>query len=88
MKLMVCAIYDRKVDSFGTQNTMLFQNDFIAKRAIHAAVLDVNMEYSRYAADFSLWHVADFESDNGVTVGIERRKVCEFDEFLGDVKNG
>ena len=57
MDMMVCAIYDRKTDSFGTQNLMLFQNDAIAKRAINAVVLDASMEYSRYAEDFSLWHV-------------------------------
>lgn len=81
-QMQVCAIYDRKLDTFGTANLMVFQNDAIAKRAIHAAVLDESMEYSRYAADFSLWHVGDFDPDTGVMVGIERRKVCEFDAFL------
>lgn len=85
MKLMVCAIYDRKVDTYGTQNLLLYHNDDVAKRAIHAAVLDESMEYSRYAGDFSLWHIADYDSDNGVTVGVERRKVCEFDAFKGEV---
>ena len=80
--MMVCAIYDRKVDTYGNGNLMLFQNEDIAKRAIHAAVLDASMEYSRYAADFSLWHVGDFNPDTGVMVGCERRKVCEFDAFL------
>lgn len=81
MDMMVCAIYDRKTDSFGTQNLMLFQNDAIAKRAINAVVLDASMEYSRYAEDFSLWHVGDFNTDNGVSVALERRKICEFDAF-------
>lgn len=89
MKYQVCAIYDRKVDSMGTQNLLLYINDDIAKRAIHAAVLDASMEYSRYAADFSLWHIGDFDSDNGVIVGIERRKITEFDAFVsGEVANG
>jgi hypothetical protein len=82
MQQMVCAVYDRKIDSFGTQTFVLCQNDEIAKRAIHAAVLDADTEYSRYAGDFSLWHVGDFDLDTGVMVGIERRKVCEFDAFL------
>lgn len=81
--MQVCSVYDRKVDSFGNQTVMLFQNDDMAKRAIHAAVLDANMEYSRYASDFSLWHVADFDIDNGVCVGVERRKITEFDAFKG-----
>lgn len=86
MQMMVCAVYDRKVDSFGTQTVMLAQNDAIAKRAIHAVVLDVNTEYSRYATDFSLWHVGDFDPDTGVMVGIERQKICEFDAFLATGK--
>ena len=85
MKYLVCAIYDRKVDSFGTQNLLLYPNEDIAMRAVHAAVLDASMEYSRYAGDFSLWHVGDYDSSNGVIVGIERRKIVEFDAYKGEV---
>ena len=81
---MVCAVYDRKIDRFGDASLMLFENDAIAKRAVHAVVLDANTEYSRYAADYSLWHVGDFDPDNGVSVALERRKVCEFDAFSGE----
>ena len=81
MRKLVCAIYDRKIDSMGHNNLMLFDNDDIAKRAIHAVVLDENTEYSRYAEDFSLWHVGDYETDNGVLSGVERRKICEFDAY-------
>ena len=82
VRKLICAVYDRKIDSMGTNNLMLFDNDDIAKRAVHASVLDENTEYSRYAADFSLWHVGDYETDNGVVSGVERRKVCEFDAFV------
>lgn len=83
--MQVCAVYDRKVDTFGNSTLVLYANDDVAKRDIHALVLDVSTQYSRYAGDYSLWHVADFDPDNGVMVGIERRKVCEFDAFKGDV---
>jgi len=82
LKKLACAIYDRKIDSFGPNSIMLFENDDIAKRAIHAVVLDESTEYSRYAGDFSLWHVGDYDTDNGVLIGVERVKVCEFDSFL------
>lgn len=81
VKKLVAAIYDRKVDAFGNMSLMLYDNDDIAKRAVHATVLDENTEYSRYASDFSLWHVGDYDTDNGVCVGVERRKICEFDAF-------
>lgn len=81
MRMIVCAIYDRKVDSMGVNNLLLYPNEDIAKRAVHAVVLDANMEYSLYAADFSLWHVGEYESDNGVLSGVERRKICEFDDL-------
>lgn len=82
----LCAVYDRKTDTFGTQSLMVFENDDVARRAVHAVVLDVSTEYSRYAADFSLWHVADYDAGLGIVKGIERRKVCEFDEFLPAAK--
>lgn len=82
MRMLVCVMYDRKIDSFSTQAMSLMANDDLAKRAVHAAVLDENTEYSRYAGDFSLWHVGDFETDNGVLSPVERRKICEFDAFL------
>lgn len=85
MRMFVYAIYDRKTDAYGSGNLMQYPNDDIAKRAIHAAVLDASMEYSRYAADFSLWRVGEFDTESGFMLGYapsDRSKVCEFDEFL------
>lgn len=81
VKKLVCAVYDRKVDAFSQNTLSLFDNDDLARRAVHGIVLDESTEYSRYAADFSLWHVGDYETDNGVLSGVERRKITEFDAF-------
>lgn len=82
MKVGIYSIYDRKVDAFG--QLMLFPNDDLARRAIHATVLDPSSEYGRYAADFMLYRLGDYDGDTGeITVtGLgEKTKVCNFDDF-------
>lgn len=81
MELGMYMVYDRKTDAFGNASILLYQNDDLARRAAHGAVLDASTEYSRYASDFSLWHVGVVDVALGVVTGSARRKVCEFDEF-------
>lgn len=82
-KMMVCSVYDRIADSFG-ENLQLYRNDALAIRDAKAVVLDERTQFSRSAGDYSLWQVAEYETDNGVMSPMERRKIVEFDALKGE----
>lgn len=82
-KFMVCSVYDRVGDSYSVP-LQLYRSDALAIRDVRAITLDERTQFFRSAGDYSLWHVADFDDDNGVIVAVERRLICNFDAVKGD----
>lgn len=85
MKLLVFAVHDRVVESFGSPFTA--QTDAEAKRMFMGAASDPDTYLAKNPQDFSLYQVGTFNNSTGELTAVTPVVfVCSTDEVLNRVK--
>lgn len=62
MKLKIFAVYDSKAEAF--LQPMFFQSKGVAIRAFSSAANSVEHDFHRYAGDYSLFELGEFDDSN------------------------
>lgn len=69
MKLLMFSIHDSKANSFITP--FFSPTEGVAKRSVKHAVNSPDTDFGRFPADYTLFHVGYFETDQGEAIKIK-----------------
>lgn len=84
MIMKMYAIYDRKAEMY---NRPYYANtDGQAAREVLAAMRDPQVSLSQYPADYSLWHVGQFDDATGIVCGDKPQKIVELEALVSATK--
>ena len=86
---MLFGVYSIRDAKAGFLAPTLDQNGDSAIRNFEHAIMITDSMFMTHAVDFSLWHIADFETDTGTIVPLVTpiQLVCA-DSIVKGVKNG
>lgn len=82
----VVSVYDRKAFVFMTPFISLTIGE--AVRIFEDAVKDDKTMLNKHPADYSLYHLADFDDVSGTYIPLERHVIAEAVEFLDSSASG
>lgn len=71
MKLLMFVIYDSKVDAY--LHPMFFRSVGEAMRAFGDSANDQSTQFAKHPADFTLFHIGDFEEKSGTLIQMEAK---------------
>jgi len=72
MTLKVCAVYDSKAEAYS--RPFFAATTGVAIRQFSAAVEDQQHEFNRFAEDYTLFELAEFDEQAGVFLNLETPK--------------
>lgn len=86
MKMKIFGIYDSKAEAF--LNPFFMKSKGEAIRAVSSLVADANHNFCKYAADFTLFELGEFEDNSGnITIHDAKINLGCLLEFKKDVGN-
>lgn len=84
---MKYGVYACKDELVGYDRPLIFDNDNVAIRNFGTALEDPDAYFSKFPADFSLWRIANYDSDTGVLTPESPQKICDALQFMKRKEN-
>jgi len=84
MTLVVCSVFDAKAGTYGTPIFVI--NRGVAVRSFSDAVTSSGSEFAKHAADYSLYHIADYDNVSGMITKLNAPDfICHASDFVKEV---
>lgn len=78
---MIYGLYSVKDECVGYDRPIMFDNDYVAIRNFGLALEDENSYIYKFPLDYSIWHIANFDSDTGILTPVEHKKIADAMQF-------
>ncbi len=84
MIMQLYCVYDAKLGEY--LPPFISQNDQVAKRQFESAVAEEGHAFRKHAEDYSLWGIANFDSEKAFITTYELQPIAQAHELLANIR--